>query len=124
MRNQSRQSAKRQALLAQRAHCMRHAQTETEAALWRCLAGKQLGVAFRRQAVIDRFIVDFVAPAIKVVVEVDGGYHVRRAAADARRTRVSEWLGYSVVRVSAELVWHNLAEAVEVVRQAVGIPSA
>jgi very-short-patch-repair endonuclease len=119
MCNQSRQSAKRQAVLAERAHWMRHEQTETEEALWRCLAGKQLGVAFRRQVVIDRFIVDFLAPAIKLVVEVDGGYHSRRVAADTLRTRVLERLGYRVVRVSAELVRTNLAEAVAVVRRAV-----
>jgi len=46
MRNQSRQQLKRQALLAERAQVMRHCGTETEQALWRCLSGKQLGVAF------------------------------------------------------------------------------
>ena len=112
MRNQSRQQLKRQALLAERAQCMRHCGTETEQALWRCLSGKQLGVAFRRQVVIDRFIVDFLAPALKVVVEVDGGYHSQRVAADARRTRVLERLGFRVVRVEAELVRCNLAQAV------------
>lgn len=70
--------------------------------------------------VIDRFIVDFLAPAVRLVVEVDGGYHSQRVAADARRTRVLEQLGYRVVRVEAELVRRNLAEAVERVRRAVG----
>jgi len=120
MRNQSRQQLKRQALLAERAQVMRHCGTETEQALWRCLSGKQLGVAFRRQVVIDRFIVDFLAPSVRLVVEVDGGYHSQRATADARRTRVLERLGYRVVRVDAQLVRVNLAEAVEWVRRAVG----
>jgi len=35
------------------------------------------------------------------VVEVDGGYHRERAAADARRDRVLERLGWRVLRVSA-----------------------
>jgi very-short-patch-repair endonuclease len=112
MRNQSRQQLKRQVVLAERAQGMRRCGTETEQALWRCLSGKQLGVVFRRQVVIDRFIVDFLAPAVRLVVEVDGGYHSQRVAADARRTRVLDRLGYRVVRLDAELVRCNLAEAV------------
>jgi very-short-patch-repair endonuclease len=39
--------------------------------------------------VVGASIVDFMAPARKLVVEVDGGYHgdVRRQRADARRDR-------------------------------------
>lgn len=39
------QNPKAHALLAERAHGMRHAPTESEAALFRLLSGKQLGVA-------------------------------------------------------------------------------
>ncbi len=49
MRNQSRQQLKFQTLLAELAHSMRHNSTETEQTLWRQLAGKRLGVAFKRQ---------------------------------------------------------------------------
>lgn len=47
MQNQSRQHRKFQSLLAERAHFMRHNATDTEQLLWRRLAGKRLGVAFR-----------------------------------------------------------------------------
>ena len=86
--------------------------------LWRCLAGKRLGVAFKRQVVIDRFVVDFVAPAVHLVVEVDGGYHSQRVAADARRDRSLQRLGYRVLRLEAELVRHNLEEAVACIHRA------
>ena len=99
MPTQSRQQLKFQALLAERARFMRFNGTDTERALWRCLSGKQLGVAFRRQVVVARYVVDFLAPAVKLVVEVDGGYHRQRVAADARRTRVLERLGYRVLRL-------------------------
>lgn len=112
MVKQSRQEAKRKALLEERAHFMRHNPTETEGMLWRCLAGKKLGIAFRRQVRVGEFIVDFLAPAVKLVVEVDGGYHAERAAADARREWVLERLGYRVVRVSAEVVRGNIGEVV------------
>lgn len=70
-------------------------------AVWRLLSRGKLGVAFRRQVVIGRYIVDFCAPSIKLIVEVDGGYHLERAKADARRQRELEALGYTVGRVRA-----------------------
>ena len=111
MRNQSRQQLKYQSLLAERAHFMRHNSTDTEAILWRQLAGGALGVAFRRLP-IDRHIVDYLAPPAKLVVEVDGGIHSVRRTRDARRDRTLARLGYRVLRVDAELVRRNTAEAV------------
>ena len=67
-----RQQLRFQALLAERAQFMRHNGTDTERALWREPSGGKLGVAFKRQAVIGRFVVDFVAPSLRLVVEVDG----------------------------------------------------
>jgi len=113
-----RQQLKRQSLLAERAHAMRHQPTPSEAKLWEALRGGQLGVAFKRQVSIGGFIVDFLAPAVKLVVEVDGGSHIGRGAADARRDRKLARLGYRVVRVEANVVVTSLPLAVEVVRQA------
>lgn len=112
MLKQSRQQLKFQALLEERAHCMRHNLTETESQLWRKLSGKQLGFAFKRQVPVDRYIADFLAPAVKLVVEVDGAGHSLRRTADARRDRVFLRLGYRVLRIDADLVRCNLAEAV------------
>ena len=78
-----------------------------------------LGVAFRRQVPIgNRYIADFLAPSVKLVVEVDGCCHARRVVADARRDRVLLRLGYRVLRLDAELVLRQLPLAVEAVRQA------
>ena len=120
MRTQSRQQLKFQALFAERAHFMRHNGTETERALWFHLSANKLGVAFKRQVVVDRFVVDFLASSVRLAVEVDGAYHSRRVTADARRTRVLERLGYCVLRLNAELVRSNILEAVACVRRAVG----
>src|SRR5688572_10457562 len=78
------QNSARSALLEERARVMR-APTLSEARLWSQLAGRRLGVAFRRQVVIGQYIVDFLAPAPRLVVEVDGAYHARRSRVDARR---------------------------------------
>ena len=61
---------------------------------------------------------DFYASRVRLVVEVDGGYHVERERADARRDRELERHGFRVLRVSEELVMRNLPEAVARVRTA------
>jgi len=109
-------------LIIARAHEMRASPTDTEEILWRELRGARLGVAFRRQVPLGRYVADFVAPAVKLVVEVDGGYHVRRAVADASRDRWLARIGYRVLRVEAELVRANLAEAVARVREMAARP--
>jgi very-short-patch-repair endonuclease len=65
-------------------------------------------------------IVDFYAPARKVVVEVDGGYHAEpaRRRADARRDRRLVKAGFRVLRVPAELVLRQPRLATELVVRA------
>jgi very-short-patch-repair endonuclease len=66
----------------------------------------------------ERFIVDFYAPRARLVVEVDGGWHARRGAADASRDAKLRCLGYRVLRISAELVMADLPAAVALIRAA------
>ena len=107
--------------LATRAAHMRGQATESEARLWSQLRCRRLGVQFRRQVVVaERFIVDFMAPASAVIVEVDGGYHARRQGADARRQRVLERAGYRVLRFEAAQVMQQLPVVVAAIRVAVG----
>jgi very-short-patch-repair endonuclease len=107
-----RQQLKRQARLAERAHAMRHQPTPSEAKLWEALRAGQLGVSFKRLVPIGNYIVDFLAPSVKLLVEVDGRSHRGRDVADARRDRVLMRSGYRVLRLSAEIVNGNLAAAV------------
>ncbi len=102
------------------ARCMREQPTPSERLLWAALSGGKLGVWFRRQVVVGSSIVDFMAPARKLVVEVDGAYHgdARRRRSDARRDLRLERAGYRVLRVQAELVLSNLAQAVGLIRAA------
>ena len=90
----------RAATLSARAPGLRRPPTASEAKLWLALSGKKFGVAFRRQVPLgDRFIVDFLAPALKLVVEVDGSAHERRRRADARRDEKLRRMGYRVLRL-------------------------
>lgn len=47
-----------------------------EILLWKKLrAGSMLNYTFNRQKPLDRYIVDFYCKPLKLVIEVDGGYH-------------------------------------------------
>jgi very-short-patch-repair endonuclease len=58
------------------ARSLRSDPTDSEQRLWSRLRRKHiLGVQFYRQKPIGRYVVDFYAPAVGLVVEVDGGQH-------------------------------------------------
>ncbi len=121
MRSFPKPRARSSALTASRAASMRSSPTLSEARLWESLRGSRLGVPFRRQVPVGRYIADFLAPSAKLVVEVDGGYHAERAAADARRDRDLERLGFSVLRVSHDAVMNQLEAVLALVRRALGL---
>ena len=59
----------------ERAKELRHEMTPAEKLLWEQVRAKKLGVRFRRQQVIQGFIVDFYCHKAALVVEVDGDVH-------------------------------------------------
>ena len=98
---------------------MRHASTPSEELLFRAVRGRQLGVVFRRQVpVAGRYIADLLAPEARLIVEVDGGWHGARRAADERRDRALARAGYRVLRLPVKLIARELPVAVERIRQA------
>jgi len=99
---------------------MRRCATPAEELLWHRLRRDQLGVRFRRQTVIGRFIVDFYCPARALVVEVDGPVHDERGDFDAERERMLAARGVSVVRVRNEEVFENLDAVVRRITEALG----
>lgn len=107
-------------VLVQRARDMRRAPTASERILWEALRHGRLGVRFRRQVVLGRFIVDFFAPSVRLAVEVDGSAHAGRGEYDRLRDRGLAELGVRTLRVPAWRVERDIAGVVEVVRVALG----
>lgn len=96
--------------------------TEAERVLWRFLRGRRVaGIKFRRQHVIDRFIVDFYAPSLKLVIEVDGMSHEYTVDEDAIRTEILEAYGATVIRFTNQMVMQETKEVLrriaEVIQQ-------
>jgi very-short-patch-repair endonuclease len=73
--------------------------------LWSLVRNRRLdGFKFMRQIPIDRYFVDFICEAGKLIVELDGAAHEGREDYDARRTEVLERLGHVVLRFRNERV--------------------
>ena len=86
-------------LLLARARKLRRQSSDAESVLWKHLrARRQMGYKFRRQMVIEPYIVDFACLEARLIIEVDGGQHTGQVAYDARRTARLEALGYRVMR--------------------------
>lgn len=95
--------------LIEEAKRMRKEPTDAEAALWELLRDKKLGDKFRRQHLIDDFIVDFVCLSKNLVIEVDGGYHndPTQKEYDEQRTLYLNEKGFQVIRFTNEEVLGN-----------------
>lgn len=92
------------------AKVLRGRATPTEAMVWERIRDEQLGVHFRREHVIWRYVVDFCCPQLRLVVEVDGAVHrqERRKERDRRRDFELRSRGYTVLRFTARRVERDL----------------
>ena len=83
------------------AKTMRTNATDAESLMWHLLRVKRfMNLKFRRQHVIEPYIVDFYCHELGLVIELDGGQHGTDDAIeyDAERTKFLEALGLKVVR--------------------------
>lgn len=100
----------------QRAKELRSQMTEAEIILWQHLRTNHLeGLHFRRQQVIDGFIVDFYCHAASVVVEVDGEIHNQQREYDSARDKVLAARGLRVLRFKNAEVQNNLVGVLKII---------
>jgi len=105
--------------ILERAREMRHPQTPAEATLWHALRNRNLTYKFRRQHIIDRFVIDFYCAQAKLCIELDGPSHLEQSQKeyDAARTEYLDDLGYKVIRFSNDQVRYHLDVVVaEIIR--------
>ena len=112
--------------LKTKARSLRTNPTDAELHLWYRLRRKQIfGVQFYSQKPIANSIADFYAPAVKLVVELDGAQHLElgQAKYDAQRTRYLEQQGLEVLRFDDRKALLQTESVVEAIFQAVKNPS-
>ncbi|GJQ33875.1 MAG: hypothetical protein HBSAPP04_27140 [Ignavibacteriaceae bacterium] len=105
----------------QRAKELRRDMTPAEKILWQEVRAKKLGVRFRRQQVIQGFIVDFYCHKSALVVEVDGDVHDLQQEEDKRREKALNEMGLKIVRFRNDEVVRNLSAVVGRIRELISM---
>jgi len=78
--------------------------TSAEQLFWYEIRANKLGIKFRRQFQIGKYIVDFYCHELKLIVELDGNIHESKQIQDKYRQNYLESLGYKVIRYCNEQV--------------------
>jgi very-short-patch-repair endonuclease len=106
-------------LLKEDARRMRRNPTEAEYVLWKYIRNNQLGYRFRRQQILDDYIVDFVCLEKKLIIEVDGKYHSdgEQREFDATRQNKLQSEGYRMIRFTNEEVTTNIEQTIECIKK-------
>ncbi len=84
--------------------------------LWRHLRGKGLGVSFRRQEPMGRYVADFVCYERTLIIELDGSQHLNSAADRERDADMTEH-GFETLRFWNNEVRNNLNSVLERIQQ-------
>ena len=88
---------------------LRQNSTRGEIYLWNGLKSKKLkGYAFKRQKPIGNYIVDFFAPKLNLVIEIDGITHDYKIKDDQIRQEYLQSLSLTVLRFKESDVRNNL----------------
>ncbi len=93
--------------------------TEAEAKLWRHLRNNNIGVKFRSQTPIGRYILDFYCMKKRLNIEVDGSQHFTEEGTrkDARRDQWLRKQGIEVMRFNDGDVLLNTTGVVQVIHE-------
>jgi very-short-patch-repair endonuclease len=100
---------------------LRTNQTPQEKKLWERLRSNRLdGLHFRRQQVIDHFIVDFYCHSAGLVIELDGSVHVdpEQHAYDKERDQTIAQRGLHILRIQDSEIENGLEAVIERIRTA------
>ena len=92
--------------------------TPAEDLLWQHIRNNKLGIKVRRQHSIQGYIVDFALLEVKLVIEVDGGYHdgQQQKIYDEARTKYLNEFGLKLIRFSNEEVLNDINMVIEKIK--------
>ena len=88
---------------------LRAKMTEAEEVFWNIIKINEWHLKFRRQHPISNYIADFYCHNVKLVIELDGGYHENKEVKiydEARENDIKQY-GITVLRFKNEEVFNN-----------------
>ena len=102
--------------LTQQAKVMRRNPTVAEQTLWNKLRNSQLGYKFRRQHIINKFIVDFYCLEKSLIIEVDGKIHDQQKQRDIEREHILTALGCKILRFTNNEVMEKINIVIDTIK--------
>ena len=108
-------------LLLEKAQKMRNNPTEAESLLWQYLRRNGLKEHFRQQHPICGYIPDFVCLRLRLIIEIDGGYHSEgeQQEQDKIRQDYLEKEGFSFLRFTNEEVIYDTDETIGIIKDTI-----
>jgi very-short-patch-repair endonuclease len=99
---------------------LRKDETKAEKLVWETIRGRKLmGLKFRRQHVVQGFVLDFYCQEARLGIEIDGSVHYKRKEYDRLRQDIIESKGINVIRIKNRQILGNKSSILETVRKAV-----
>lgn len=108
-------------LLLEKAKKMRNNPKEAESLLWQYLRRNGLKEHFRQQHPICGYIPDFVCLRLRLIIEIDGGYHSEgeQQEQDKIRQDYLEKEGFSFLRFTNEEVLYDTDETIGIIKDTI-----
>lgn len=108
-------------LLLEKAKKMRNNPTEAESLLWQYLRRNGLKEHFMQQHPICGYIPDFVCLRLRLIIEIDGGYHSEgeQQEQDKIRQDYLEKEGFSFLRFTNEEVLYDTDETIGIIKDTI-----
>ena len=102
---------------------LRRDMTLTEKLIWEKVSNKQLGVRIRRQHPIWKFVADFYCHEVKLVIEIDGGIHLRseNIEYDISRDIILKDFQIEILRFSNDEVIKETSHVIEKIKSTIEI---
>jgi len=83
------------------ARSLRKEQTSAEEKVWKLLRNRKFrNLKFRRQHVIEGFVIDFFCNEHKLAIEIDGGIHKKKKDYDELRQDIIESEDITLIRIT------------------------
>ena len=103
---------------------LRKNQTQAEELVWMYLRKRQMkNQKFRRQYSIDKYVIDFYCPQLKLAVEIDGDVHdiPEQKEHDIDRQNYLEKFGIKFLRIRNEELFGNPNKAFDRIEKVISI---
>ena len=108
-------------ILRQCSKNLRKTATIAEEVFWQATRNRKfLGLKFKRQYVIETYIVDFICLEKKLIIELDGDVHRLKKEMDAYRTNILHILGFQVLRFQNNEILDNLSLTLSKIKSFIG----